>query len=132
MPYTLFVDSQCPLCRRECEHLRRWDKLNRLQFEEITDPAWHSRFPQVDPRHCRKVLHGVDERGRLHTGLEVTLAAWDRVGRGQWVAWLHWPLLRPVSDLGYRHFARHRHRISAWIFKETPCDQGQCQLGDRR
>ncbi|TKB51496.1 DUF393 domain-containing protein [Ferrimonas sediminicola] len=132
MPFTLFVDNHCPLCRREIDHLRRWDRLNRLAFEDIDDPSWHPRFLQVAPSQCQRVLHGVDERGRLLTGLEVTLAAWDRVGRGHWVAWLHWPPLRPLSDLGYRHFARHRHRISAWLFDLSPCERGQCRLEQNR
>ncbi|SDI63822.1 Predicted thiol-disulfide oxidoreductase YuxK, DCC family [Ferrimonas sediminum] len=128
MTFTLFIDDRCPLCSHEVSLLRQRDPLGRLRFVSIYDSDWHSEFPQIDPMRCLQVLHAVNERGQVITGLDVTVGAWQRVGRGHLVSWLRWPLIRTLSDWGYLRFAKHRHRISAWLMDAPHCDGGQCSL----
>lgn len=111
----LFVDYACPLCSREVSKLKALDTLGKLTFEDIHDTSWHRRYPHINPQQCLKVLHGIDDFGQPLLGLDVTVAAWRSVGRGHWVNWLRWPLVKPITDLGYRHFARHRHRLGLWL-----------------
>jgi predicted DCC family thiol-disulfide oxidoreductase YuxK len=36
---TLYFDSACPLCRREMNRLRRWDRAGRLAFVDMSGPV---------------------------------------------------------------------------------------------
>src|SRR5262249_38401537 len=35
-----FYDGDCPLCRREMNLLKRWDRRERIRFTDISDPGF--------------------------------------------------------------------------------------------
>ena len=118
----LFYDSECPLCVREMQHLKKKDHWNRIhlvsvQSEEMKD------YPQVDTGAAHKVLHGQLASGRVITGLDVTHKAWSLVGYGYVTGVLRAPLVRPVADQFYKVFARNRHRIAALVTGQSRCQQ---------
>ena len=109
---TVFYDSHCPLCMAEIRQLAALDVHGRLRLEDIHGEDFSQRFPHIDPQQADRVLHGQFEDGRMIYGLDVTAEAWGRVGKHRWLKVLRWPLLRPLSDLGYRLFARYRHPLA--------------------
>lgn len=118
----VYFDGQCPLCRREIDHLRRLDQHGALDLQDINTTDFAQRFPHIDPVAADKLLHGEYADGRMIYGLDVSCEAWRLVGKGHWFAFLCWPLLKPVANAGYRLFARHRHRISALFGGKPACD----------
>jgi len=119
----IFYDGQCPLCRMEIDHLKKLDSSGQLELQDITVSDFSARFPHIDTQAADRVLHGELADGSMIYGLDVTCTAWQLVGKGHWFAFLRWPLIRPLADLGYRFFARHRHRISGWFGRTNSCDE---------
>lgn len=122
----VFYDGQCPLCLTEINHLRRLNKAAALDLQDINANDFGQRFPHINVVAADRILHGERADGTLIYGLDVTCEAWQLVGKGHWFSFLRWPVFRPIADLGYRFFARHRHRISALIGRRTACDDS-CQ-----
>ena len=111
-PLTLLYDAQCPVCSLEMDHLRARCPDGRLLFEDISQPGFDAArfgltFEAVDAE-----IHAIRPDGSVLKGVEVLRLAYAAAGLG-WV--MHptgWTPLRPLFDLGYRLFARHRRRIS--------------------
>jgi predicted DCC family thiol-disulfide oxidoreductase YuxK len=122
----IYYDGLCPLCLREMQHLKRLDQAQRLDLQDINATDFVERFPHIDRMHADRILHGELADGRLLYGLDVTVLAWRIVGRGHWVSFLRWPLVRPLADRAYLFFARHRHRISGWFGRPATCVDERC------
>ncbi len=122
----IYYDGLCPLCLREMQHLQRLDRTQQLDLQDINAADFAERFPHIDRMQADRILHGELTDGRLLYGLDVTVLAWRLVGRGRWVNFLRWPLIRPVADRVYLLFARHRHRISGWFGRPSTCVDGRC------
>lgn len=127
-PFTLLIDGDCPLCRREGELLRRLDRgRGRLRFENIADPAFDpARFGTTMERVMGH-MHGVMPDGSLVIGMEVFRRAYAAVGLGWILAPTRWPVLRQASDLAYEAFARVRPRLR----RGGACQGGRCALPAR-
>lgn len=124
---TIFFDSQCPLCVKEMEALKTRDKNQLIELEDIWQPDFAYRFPNIEVASANRILHAVDDRQRLLTGLDVTAAAWSLVGI-QYYRCLRWPLIRSIADLVYRFFARNRYTISRLLTgRARMCDANTCQ-----
>ncbi|MAB22124.1 MAG: thiol-disulfide oxidoreductase DCC, partial [Idiomarina sp.] len=75
----IFFDGGCPLCVKEMRHLKRLDKEGRIQFENVNEPDFSQRYPQVDVAKANQYLHGQTSSGDMIYGLDVTHAAWSLV-----------------------------------------------------
>jgi len=122
----IFYDGLCPLCTLEINHLRRLDQAGRLDLQDIHQPDFEQRFPHIDKAAADQLLHGELPGGELIFGLDTTCLAWQIVGKGHWFAFLRWPVIKPLADLGYRIFARYRHPISRLLGRPPLCDE-RCQ-----
>ncbi|HIG67100.1 MAG TPA: DUF393 domain-containing protein [Porticoccaceae bacterium] len=120
---TIFYAAGCPLCAAEINHLERLDSDNKMVFENICAPHFSERFPHIDQQQADRILHGEWNDGRMIYGLDVTYFSCYLVGKCHWVAILRWPFLKQVAHLGYRVFARYRHRISALVTGKPRCDK---------
>lgn len=121
----VFFDGRCPLCVLEMQKLAKFDRQQRLLLWDIHRPETTREFPQLDLSLANRYLHAV-ERGQWLYGLDVTCRAWQLVGRQRWLRVLRWPLIKPVADVGYRLFAKHRLRISRWLLGSAALAQCQC------
>jgi predicted DCC family thiol-disulfide oxidoreductase YuxK len=115
---TLFFDGKCPLCTKEIELLKRYDKNAKMQFEDINSTSFETKFPFIDLQEARHVLHGQLLSGTIITGMDVTFMAWDLVERHRWLKLLNLPLVRPLTDWGYQIFARHRSKIANFLTRK--------------
>ena len=118
----IFYDAGCPLCEFEIEHLRRLNSDNKLAFENIYASDFTERFPAIDPQKADLVLHGQLENDQMIYGLDVTYTAWVLVGRRHWVAILRWPIVKQCAEIGYKFFAKYRHRISRLVMGRARCE----------
>jgi predicted DCC family thiol-disulfide oxidoreductase YuxK len=111
-PLTLLYDAGCPVCALEMDHLRERCTDGSLRFIDISaagfDPARYG-VPLAD---LNAEIHGVRPDGSVLRGVPVLRLAYEAAGIGWVMRPTGWPVLRPVVDLGYRLFARHRQTIS--------------------
>ena len=121
---TFFFDGLCGLCDFEVEHLKRLDTNASISFEDIHDTNFEARFPSISRETASRVLHGQLASGELIQGLDVTCLAWTLVGKGRWVAWLRWPVIKSLSDCAYRAFALNR----GWISKLFTGSKSSCKI----
>nr|WP_010131881.1 DUF393 domain-containing protein [Microbulbifer agarilyticus] len=126
--FTMFYDGRCPLCMKEIAHLRRWNTEGRVRFVDINSESFREDYPEVDPDAAMAVLHGQLADGRIVSGYEVTVEAWEQVGKGHWVRWLKWPGIRRLSPLVYGLFARHRHSLARLLTGKARCDNDDCRM----
>jgi predicted DCC family thiol-disulfide oxidoreductase YuxK len=128
---TLYFDSACPLCRREMNRLRRWDRAGRLAFVDMSAPGFDPAPLGVTLAALNAELHGLRADGAMLVGTDAILEAYTLAGR----RWLVWPLrvrlLRPMLASAYRSLARNRYRVSRWIGLETAhkaCNGDNCKI----
>lgn len=120
MQLRIYYDGLCPLCSKEIEMLKQLNTAGQLEFADLAQQDFIQRYPHIDPIRAYQVLHGETSDGTVITGLDVTCRAWQLVGKHRWLAVLRWPLIKPVADLFYRFFARHRQAISRLSEKLFP------------
>ena len=118
----LFYDSECPLCVKEMQHLKKKDHWNRIRLVAIQSEEM-SHYPAINVDEAHKVLHGQLASGRIIKGLDVTHKAWSLAGFGYLTGVLRVPVVRPVADQVYKVFARNRHRIAALMTGQSRCSQ---------
>ena len=123
---TLFYDGNCPLCMKEIHLLRRYNTKQRLRLVDIHSEAFETLYPQVDKQAADGLLHAIDDKGQLLTGLDANVAVWQAVGKHKWLKVLRWPVVRWFADRGYTLFAKHRHTLAYWLTGKKHCDQDQC------
>ncbi|TWT85864.1 hypothetical protein Pla123a_06710 [Posidoniimonas polymericola] len=120
----VFYDGDCPLCRREIDMLRRWDKQEKIEFTDIAAAGFDPAPLGVDMATLMAEIHGRLPDGKLIRGVEVFRRLYAATGWGTAVAVTRWPGVRQLLDLSYRFFARYRLRLTG------RCSAGECQLGE--
>ena len=129
-PLRVFYDGACAVCAGEIEHYLRRDQTGRLVPIDIS-------AADFDPHPCgiplpalMYELHAIYRQGTIYRGIDAFWAIWQAFP-GSPLFWLlgrlvTLPLLRPLSRLGYRAFARLRPYLPK---RRTACSTGSCRLG---
>lgn len=110
---TLLYDAACPVCALEMDHLWERNALGRLAFVDIADPAFDPTAWGATLAELQAQIHGVRPDGTHLVGLAALREAYQAVGLGWVLGATAWPPLKPVANVAYRVFARHRQRISS-------------------
>lgn len=121
----VFYDGACPLCLREINMLRRWDRNERIRFTDLaaTDFSAESIGKSHDELMAR--IHGRLPDGTWIEGVEVFRRLYAAVGLRWLVAATRLPVVSHVLNWGYRWFARNRLK---WTGR---CRDGVCELPAR-
>ncbi len=125
LPVTLYYDGNCPLCMKEVNHLSSMNGKGQLILVNIKDDGFAEKHPEFDLEKMDQSIHASLGDGRIVTGVDATLAAWEAVGLGCLIAPLRWPGVALLADWGYSVFARNRHGISrhlAPFLGKNPCN----------
>lgn len=123
----LFYDGQCPLCRREIEWLRRFDRRGRLALVDISRGEFDPSEFGFSRETLDAELHGILPDGRVVRRIEAVHEAYRAVGLGWLVAPLRLPGVRRMADIAYGWFARHRLAIGRWLTGRAGCE-GACTV----
>jgi predicted DCC family thiol-disulfide oxidoreductase YuxK len=112
---TLFFDGQCPLCQAEIVFLSRRNQAGLLAFIDINSDLYDERAVGVSCSQALAEMYGQFDNGLVIKGHAVFGEAYRRAGlpRLAWV--MSRKTLAPLLAVGYRLFAKHRHRISKLI-----------------
>jgi len=134
-PFTILIDGDCPLCRREAAFLARLDgSRGRLRMIDIAAPGFDAGQYGRTHAELMGTIHGILADGTLVTGMEVFRRAYGAVSPWWAAIWAPtgWPLLRPLFDALYRVFARHRLRLTGRSQVNSPaenaCEGGACRM----
>ncbi|TDG13392.1 DUF393 domain-containing protein [Seongchinamella unica] len=104
---TLYYDGHCSLCTREMARLAEF-KDTGLRLQDIHQLDDFRGLPDRDT--LLRNLHLKTAEGRLLTGVDANVAAWQGTRYRHLVGWMRWPVVKPVADAVYRWWARWRYR----------------------
>lgn len=112
---TVFLDGQCPLCRRTGRAIHGLDWLDKVGFADANDAARVAAEAGASVGEALEQMLVVDASRRVHRGLD----AYVRLARALPVTWPLVPLLAlpPVRSIGERLYARIAARRT-----RTHCD----------
>jgi predicted DCC family thiol-disulfide oxidoreductase YuxK len=112
-PFTVILDSRCPLWKREARWMRALDRgRGRLVLLDLSAPGFDPAPLGLTIERVTGIIHGLEPDGTILIGLDVFRRAYGSVGWGWPIAWTRWPLIRPIADAAYRVFSRNRYRLT--------------------
>lgn len=125
-PFTILIDGDCPLCKREASFMEKLDKgRGDLKLVDIAAEGFDAADYGRTQEEVMGSIHGVTEDGEVISGMEVFRRAYVAVGWGWILNWTAWPIIRPIADAAYRFFARHRLRLTG---RGAACVDGTCKV----
>ncbi|MFB9888055.1 thiol-disulfide oxidoreductase DCC family protein [Balneatrix alpica] len=125
-PLEVFYDGACPLCAKEMAWLAQQDRQQRLRLRDIQAVDFDASAEGLESSALDAQLHVRDAKGQVWQGVPAFVLIYRAVGRTSLARVLALPGLAPLWQWGYRHFARHRYRLSAWLGLTDSCGQ-QCR-----
>jgi len=128
---TLYYDGNCAFCATEMQRLAGWDRANRLDYVDISQPGFDPSHLNASMEELNLEMYSLRADGKVLIGIDSLLAAYTLAGKG-WLVWpLRVPLLRDFLGWLYRVFARNRYKMSDLLgYKAPPCPGGVCQPGN--
>jgi predicted DCC family thiol-disulfide oxidoreductase YuxK len=108
----VFFDGGCPLCRREINLLRRWDRRGKIRFTDISSPDFQAAEVGKTEDALMAQMHGRLPDGTWLQGVEVFRRLYAAIGFAPLVFLSRLPLISQVLDWGYAMFARNRLRLT--------------------
>lgn len=109
---TLFYDGLCPLCRAEILFLSDRNQAGLLDFVDINSDRYSAEQIGVSCEQALASMMASYDDGEIISGVDVFVEAYRRA-KLPLLAWIFSrPVLRPLFNVAYRFFAKHRHIIS--------------------
>jgi predicted DCC family thiol-disulfide oxidoreductase YuxK len=101
------------------------NRANRLVFVDIADAQFDAESHGLDSERVQESIHVKTVDGRVFVGVDALRVIWSvfpEMWAPAFVAGL--PGVRELMGMGYRAFARNRHRIAG------SCDDDGCGAGE--
>lgn len=121
----VFFDGGCPLCVREINMLRGWDRHRRIQFTDIDSADFSAEAYGKTDEDLMSRIQGRLTDGSWIEGVEVFRRLYSAVGFGP-VVWItRLPGISQMMTLGYKLFARNRLRLTGRCMGKScavPCE----------
>jgi predicted DCC family thiol-disulfide oxidoreductase YuxK len=124
--FKVLYDGECPFCKLEARWLGHLGRRGGLVVEDIAAPDFDPTSYNTTLPALMGTLHGVFPDGRQTQGMETFRQAYRAVGLGWLLAPTGWPGLRPMVDLLYKAFARHRVKMGRLFGRQ--CEGDRCAL----
>ncbi len=115
----VFFDSGCPLCAREINMLRRWDRQQRIRFTDIDAEEFSAEQYGKTYEDLMARIQGRLPDGTWIEGVEVFRRLYSTVGFGPVVWVTRLPVISQLMNLGYWVFARNRLRLTGRCLGKT-------------
>ncbi len=110
---TVYYDRSCPICRTEVEALDRdadgWTLRDCSAMQAADEVA---RRDGISVAAMMSAMHVRDRDGTWLTGVDAIARLYHDAGRHRVARLLRWRRLRPIWDVCYTAFARHRQALS--------------------
>ncbi len=118
-----FYDGGCPLCYREIEMLKRWDRQHQIQFIDIDSPNFVAADYGKTQLELMAHMHARLPDGQWVSGVEVFRQLYSIVGFGVPVWFSRLPGISLLLRGAYSVFARLRLRLP-----RRRCDGDRCSI----
>lgn len=114
-PSLVFYDHACPLCRAEMQRLKNVDHKERLRLIDISAPTFDEAKWGISRAKLSAAMYVLVAPGQWLVGMPAIRHVYHQVGLGWLMAPTGWPMISPLADVVYRHFAPNRNLISRWL-----------------
>ena len=106
---TIYFDGKCSLCSREITYYKRIAPEGLFHWADIArDPSVLQPL-NISQADALRRLHGVDEKGRLHVGVDAFILIWRHLSYWRVLGLIvSLPLIRQIAGLAYNKFADYR------------------------
>jgi predicted DCC family thiol-disulfide oxidoreductase YuxK len=123
--FKLLYDGECPFCRREVALLKRFDRGDSLNLEDIAAVGFDPARYGLSRGEVASELHGIMPDGRMVRRVDALREAYRAVGLGWLVAPAGLPGIHWMLDRMYGIFARNRVRLGS-MFGGRCSESGKC------
>jgi predicted DCC family thiol-disulfide oxidoreductase YuxK len=108
---SVFYDGKCGLCSKEINHYRKIAPEGVFDWRDITISADDLKQHGISVSEGLKLLHAMDNNGRLHVGVDAFILIWKQLRRWKVLAYIvSLPIIRQIVNVTYRAFANWRFK----------------------
>jgi len=118
----VFFDGDCPLCIKEINMIRFFDRKNRILFTDLAAQDFQPGEWGKSMQELMDRIHGRLPNGQWIEGVEVFRRLYAAIGLGPIVSLTRLPGISQLLDWGYRVFAKNRLK---WTGR---CQNGVCEV----
>ncbi|MEO8324295.1 MAG: DUF393 domain-containing protein [Nitrospirota bacterium] len=111
-PLTVYFDGDCPICRREIDLMKIFNRKNHLQFIDFSASSYHPIEHGLSQCELERVIHARWSDGTLITGVEVFREMWEAIGLRFLARLARRPTINKLLVRAYEWFARNRLRLT--------------------
>jgi len=111
-PLTVYFDGDCPICRREIDLMKFFNRKKRLRFIDFSTSSYRPDEHGLTPCDLGKVIHARWSDGTVITGVDVFRAMWEEIGLTFLARLTQHPLIHKLLVKAYAWFARNRLRLT--------------------
>lgn len=107
-PLTVYFDGECPICRREIDLMKLFNRKERLQFIDFSTSSYRAADHGLNPCDLGKVIHARWADGTIITGVDVFGEMWEAIGLRLFAHLSRRPLINALLVKAYAWFAKNR------------------------
>lgn len=111
-PLTVYFDGECPICRREIDFMKKFNRKHQLAFIDFSASSYRSAEHGFSPCDLGKVIHARWSNGTVIMGVEVFREMWEAIGFRTLARLARRPMINKLLVRGYDWFARNRLRLT--------------------
>lgn len=115
----VFFDGDCPLCRREINMLKWFDRKDRIRSTDIATDDFRAEDYGKAMSEFMDEIQGRRPDGSWIIGVEVFRQLYTAIGLGFVVWFTRCPVISHLLEFGYRIFAKNRLRLTGRCTSDT-------------
>jgi predicted DCC family thiol-disulfide oxidoreductase YuxK len=114
-PLTVYFDGKCPICRREIDLMKIFNRRERLQFIDFSTSSYRPTDHGLNQCDLGRVIHARWSDGTLISGVEVFRETWEAIGLGFLARITRLSGINTLLVKAYAWFAKNR----LWLIKRA-------------
>ena len=105
----IYFDGKCGLCSREIEYYKTIAPTHLFEWADIAHDPSHLLALNISQAEALRRLHGLDNQGRLHIGVDAFLLIWRELSYWRYLGIIvGLPGIRQIAGWLYNRFADYR------------------------
>jgi len=107
-PLTVYFDGECPICRREIDLMKIFNRRERLQFIDFSTSSYRPTDHGLNQCDLGRVIHARWSDGSLISGVEVFREMWEAIGLAFLARFTRLSIINNLLIKAYAWFAKNR------------------------
>lgn len=105
----IYFDGKCGLCSREIAYYKNIAPDGLFDWADIAHDPSHLQGLNVGQAEALRRLHGLDDKGRLHVGVDAFVLIWKELSYWRYLGMIvGLPGIRQFAGWLYNRFADYR------------------------